>query len=845
MINSFEGFLRAQNLTHTVPLSTIKDARLGIDLALYLRSLLSSPETSEPYVGALGGSPLALISHIENDLHVLDKAKVKPVFVLGGILPSRRGKPILADDPRTDQRRLAWECYERGDVDGTIRHLGRSGSVQVPDLVRAVLRAFRHRNVEFLVAPYLAEGQLVYLERHSKSYVHAIYGTTETFLFDRVDKVILSLNLRNTPEPTFTFASKSEIMGALRCSEEEFLDMGLLLGFEHCPTFPPLTDGTIPNPSPKPLANGTTTALIGLPNPVQALETVRQHRSGFTACQTFSDHAGCLKLNYVEAFCRARCLIKFCLVMSAEEGRVLPLSLATPPPPIPGASLNGGHVAPGVNGTTPPTAPTTGGAPILSTSDVPSDLHEIFSNRLPDELFLHVSRGLLSPSILNNLVSGTVVELAPLDEGDSEDWRQFVKYTLVESPQSPRCVALALLCDSLSPFWSSRKISAHYHFEKGQTGHNIAIESNNTQTLVKRVDQWNVNFLYIEEELRRQVSSTIDIALCLGATGRADQAEQTKTPRPDAKKDDQKSGSSTAKKVKPATATVLEKKDEIVANVIWRFLEMRGFLNYDHLHTPYARALHLSIRSSRLNDKFQEPLYLALELIRANILHDQPYKSHLTKEPIIKSGGPTWGDLDSTDAEEREIVQKSRKHLLLIMRSLSILPMNYKTQAWKAPLSRELLQFNSFLKALSKNLRSLVEVIASTMLLKGGTYIKRDRDDYLDISLSLPFQTVTSTGLGIVVKCYLEALLTFNNGVVEAGKEDDADVVEAREAVLGMLETTFSNIKDVRGEIARGFRFWSAIIQAINILEKEKSISAELVQQFKKADTWLAPMTKI
>ena len=54
-------------------------------------------------------------------------------------------------------------------------------------------------------------------------------------------------------------------------------------------------------------------------------------------------------------------------------------------------------------------------------------------------------------------------------------------------------------------------------------------------------------------------SSTIDFALCLGATATEKQAARTKA----------KSGQNT---------TALEKKDEIVANVIWRFLELRGYV---------------------------------------------------------------------------------------------------------------------------------------------------------------------------------------------------------------------------------------------------------------------------
>lgn len=130
-------------------------------------------------------------------------------------------------------------------------------------------------------------------------------------------------------------------------------------------------------------------------------------------------------------------------------------------------------------------------------------------------------------------------------------------------------------------------------------------------------------------------------------------------------------------------------------------------------------------------------------------------------------------------------------------------------QQWTAPLSRELLIFNSFLKTMGRSMRSLVEMIAMSMLLRGDA--KRSRDDYLDISLSLPFQNDANTGLGIVVKCYLDALLTFHGGPVTEADANSEEVREAQESVLGMLEGTFENVKDVRAELARGFRFWDAV----------------------------------
>lgn len=83
-----------------------------------------------------------------------------------------------------------------------------------------------------------------------------------------------------------------------------------------------------------------------------------------------------------------------------------------------------------------------------------------------------------------------------------------------------------------------------------------------------------VSFLYsclLANELFLK-SSTIDFALCLGATSSEKYAART---RPKKDRND-KSGNT-------QDHAALEKKDEVVANVIWRFLELRGsvIINYE------------------------------------------------------------------------------------------------------------------------------------------------------------------------------------------------------------------------------------------------------------------------
>jgi hypothetical protein len=43
----------------------------------------------------------------------------------------------------------------------------------------------------------------------------------------------------------------------------------------------------------------------------------------------------------------------------------------------------------------------------MTAADIPQDLHDVFTHRLPDEVYFYLSRGLLSPHALIWLTSGT------------------------------------------------------------------------------------------------------------------------------------------------------------------------------------------------------------------------------------------------------------------------------------------------------------------------------------------------------------------------------------------------------------------------------------------------------
>lgn len=170
---------------------------------------------------------------------------------------------------------------------------------------------------------------------------------------------------------------------------------------------------------------------------------------------------------------------------------------------------------------------------------------------------------------------------------------------------------------------------------------------------------------------------------------------------------------------------------------------------------------------------------------------------------------------------------------MLVMRVLSIVPLTFKAEPWSGPVSRSLLVFNSFLRTLSRSLRALLESTTVNLLLNNDA--RRNREDYLEIALSLPFKSDTNTGMGVVWKGWCDACSHIGSsmglgtpqelgGFAIASKREGGESLSEQEertrkeslegvkkAVSDMLEGAFGNVRDVRNELARGVRFWDTV----------------------------------
>ena len=285
-----------------------------------------------------------------------------------------------------------------------------------------------------------------------------MFAATDALLYPALEKLITSLDL-SSPNPTFTFVTKRNILADLQLSEEQFLDAGILAGFDHSQSFPPI----IHEQHLKPV-----------------IDMVRHYKSGFGAVGAFQEHPGVKQTQYVEHFARTRSMIKFSLILSADGG-VQPLPLA-------------------LNATLPQ------GSHHTTAADVPRDLEEIFTSRLPDEVYYYLSRGLFGPQALIWLTSGQIVENPPLDNGETGEYKRFVKEILTEGTSGPRATALALVSNVLHSSWQNRKVQPWFWFDPQNSMSGKPVSHNAPQTiqLVERVSSWAVTSTVVEEELRRQ-----------------------------------------------------------------------------------------------------------------------------------------------------------------------------------------------------------------------------------------------------------------------------------------------------------------------------------------------------
>lgn len=324
---------------------------------------------------------------------------------------------------------------------------------------------------------------------------------------------------------------------------------------------------------------------------------------------------------------------------------------------------------------------------LLNADDAPGDLHACIGQRLPDEIYFYLSKGAISPRILNWRTSAEIVEQSPLEGGSCPEYRTLVRDQLT----TIRAIALSTLSHSIHRFYQHNDVTLTCWFERGNRRPIGLSEVADPKPII---NSWNAKFPVFGAKLNQYSEYSL-----LGSTifTLKDIGKQTVT--------------------KKEPEQLLKGMPEIIFNTFGRFLQLRGYLDSNHELTTWGEALHAAINAHNGHSELEEPIFLAMELARLGMLtHKLLF--------INESGAPMCGS------------KEDQRNTLLISRVASLGKLQHKAIGYTGPLNRHMLAYHSIIDAVRKTDRDLAEVSLTTLLLNGDASreeVTNHPDDLIDI----------------------------------------------------------------------------------------------------------------
>lgn len=284
----------------------------------------------------------------------------------------------------------------------------------------------------------------MYYEKHPSQFIDAVYGPSELFCFG-IDKLITKFEIADDSQnmsekdklgdpifehSKFQWIDRRDCLAALgNIPVTVFIDALILSGSGLLPTFPPLENETVYR---KPF------------NMFNVVEMITSCGGSVARlCAQYSTDLA-VKGVYLDQYKRALTRIRHHVIMT-DEGEV----------------------------------------EILDKDHAPDDAHDCIGLRLPEELYMYLSRGMLRPRILNWLTSGKISIAQPLAGGDGRPYQNLVKVQL----DPLRRQALSLLTEPIHRYYHSRDITTSLWFDPTYEGKFNMRDISSPRELLSK---WNV-----------------------------------------------------------------------------------------------------------------------------------------------------------------------------------------------------------------------------------------------------------------------------------------------------------------------------------------------------------------
>ncbi|KAK6441843.1 hypothetical protein LTR95_001922 [Oleoguttula sp. CCFEE 5521] len=428
---------------------------------------------------------------------------------------------------------------------------------------------------------------------------------------------------------------------------------------------------------------------------------------------------------------------------------------------------------------------------------IPNDLHDVTGQRLPDEIYYYLSRGVVCPRILDWRTRMEVFEVVPLDGGSSRPYQ-----TLVSEKLAPlRTRSMALVSGNLQKYWQKKDVELVCWYEIDRKK---ALDVPDAFPLSQAADRWHVKEDLIARSaaaagLEMQRSPLYAAVAVLSHNGIPERTITELLPNTVKPSDGPL----------PVTGTYTTRQ-ELLGNATFRFLEDRGYINNDHTLSAWGKALKVALDHAKSTEyldigddsrEAEEAIFMAFELHRLEALNS------LNLFPATSyQGAPMRGsDIDKANT-------------LLLSRIACLGSFQHGEIGFTGPLSRHLLAYHQMAAATRGALRDLLEVHALSMMLKGAASRDLTPLDYSSLGSDLPLLREPDLGLSLVVKSYLD----------ELSNEKRTDITK-----------WFNHATDIKGDLKKAWKMWGAINAGIQAADSG-IVNNDTKTTFRKADEWLA-----
>lgn len=435
-IKTLETFLFERKIVNSSSIEILQNAIIGIDVEHYLSRIYTYKK--EQFLFGMGGIPSSLESYIQSDLKVFNEFNIRPLFVLPGMLLNSQQTEFKAKLSLQEQHlETTWnKLNSKQSYNGSNYSFANESfrlhiePLPIRPMVNDLVKYFISNGIDYMISPYDASFQLSYL--YQNKLIDSIYGSTD-LLLTKIDKFILGMEFQSKD---FRYVDKQKVLNELNLTERQFLDISIIVGCSPQPTtFPDLL--LHPNYyfrtaldifyQYNTLNMGSAGDLFGyvssLPDAATSIEVYFRGHAAIKYMPVLN------KEGYVELYCNEMQKLGF-----ADESDV---SQSKESSPSADNEENPGALK------------------------IPTEIHNVISQRLPPELYLYQSLGFLPSSILEAVTLGTLSVRPPLESGVAESYKKLITSSKTQGTWG---FQINLITQLLARYYQLKSIKVEYWF---------------------------------------------------------------------------------------------------------------------------------------------------------------------------------------------------------------------------------------------------------------------------------------------------------------------------------------------------------------------------------------------